>query len=385
MRTVASRSLTGPARTRRRWLAALASAAVLAASAVSAQPPPSAPPESAPLTAMKLRPATAPDGAFAIGLPEGWRLLPARRGDDEVQATAPDGRVRAYLFPLISLTDLYVRTSGLVPQYRRCIAVRGVVACADALAQVLAGFVARPHGPRDALALLTAVLRRRGMAPEGLRIARETPVSAEGTATIAAGGSTTAEWFLLQSRTVPNPLFPQPGSVESFAFLRGCEGPGDGLAAGDLRSCAAVLASFRPAPAWINRPVQAVLGFYVQMQRELQNSMTATEIYRFGEQSIAQYRQTQGVIANWGDRVRAMQMQQSAQTMATTMQTAGDWMNALTGARVVTDPQTGTSYLAETHFQTFRHYCLSAGQLYGLNGTGGCGVNATTLNAGPPD
>lgn len=385
MMTVASQLSAVVARICRRWRVTCGLAALLVASGAPApaQQVPSATMEPAALPAIRLFPAAAPDGGFTIGLPEGWHLLALQRTDDPVQAAAPDGRVRAYLFPLIPLTDLYVRTSGVVAEYRRCVPARGVVACADALAQVLAGFVAHPHGAREALALLSSLLRGRGMAPEGLRITRETPAMVEGTATVTAHGTLTAEWFLLQTRTVPNPLFPQPGSVESFAFLRGCEGPGERLAAADVRLCAAVLASFHPTPAWTGRPVQSVLAFYVLMQRELQNRMTANEVYRFGEQSIAQYRQTQGIIADWGDRVRAMQMQQSAQTMATTMQTAGDWMNALGGARIVTDPQTGTSYLAETHFQTFQHYCLSAGRIQGLNGNGGCGVNATPLMPGP--
>ncbi len=387
MTTVTSASVAAMTRMRLGARAASSVALLLAVAALPvsapAQQAASAPPGSAALPAMKLSPATAPGGAFTLGLPEGWHLLPLRRAGDPIEAAAPDGRVRAYLFPLISLTDLYVRTAGVVAQYGRCVPARGVVACADALAQLLAGFVARPHGPREALSLLAALLRARGMAPEGVRIVRDTPALVEGTATVTAGGALTAEWFLLQSRTVPNPLFPQPGAVESFAFLRGCEAPGGHLAAADVRQCAAVLASFRPTPAWTERPVQSVLGFYAAMQRELQNRMTANEVYRFGEQSIAQYRRTQEIIADWGDRVRAMQMQQSAQTMATTMQSAGDWMNALSGARVVTDPQTGTSWLAETHFQTFQHYCLSAGQIYGLNNSFGCGVNATTLTAGP--
>ncbi len=335
------------------------------------------------LKAVPLIPLRVPGGMFSVAVPEGWHLSAApigQQSNGEITIYAPDGRADAFIFPLLSLTNLYVESSGIVPQYRQCMSTRGVLPCSEALVQRLASFTAERYSPRQAFGLLVTMLQRSGAVVQDVRLRFVSADEVEGRATVTTRGRSADDWFLLRMLEVPNPLFAQSSHVEGFVFLRGCEAPVGQLGPAELKPCAAVLGSFRPSSAWAEGPVDRVMTFYRLMGQQIRNRLMANRVFQFGEQSLAQFRQTENVIANWGNRMRQMQMQQFAQSMASNYKITQGWMNALTGSRDLYNPQTGQEYNVNTDFQNFEHYCrTSADVVEGWNGLGSCGPYGTPL------
>jgi hypothetical protein len=321
----------------------------------------------------------APNGEFSIALPEGWHIEGTSangQSDGEVKIYAPDDRADAFIFPLLSLTNLYVETTGVVPQYRQCMVMQGVLPCAQAVVRRLASFTTRQYSAGQALDLLLTKLQRAGAIVRNIHVHVLSAGELEGQSVITVQHKTLSEWFLLRMLEVPNPLFPQPGHVESFVFLRGCEAPVGQLGPAQLKPCAAILGSFRPNPSWVNTPVNRVIEFYRLMGQQIQNRLMANSVFQFGEQSLAQFHQTENTIANWGNQMRQMQMQQFAQNMASNYKITAGWMNALTGRRDIYT-QSGQEYNVNTNFQNYQHYCVSSAGVTGFNGLGSCGPYAT--------
>jgi|GEM_PF-5439986 hypothetical protein len=313
--------------------------------------------------ALLLHPSLSPDGTFTLALPKGWRWQQNQAG-----ISATNGQLEVFIDPLLSFNDVYVTAQGIVRAVQACVQANlgtpGFLNCYEQVIDLFLALNQSPHSAAEGTQLLLSLLAQQGYHPEMRALDSLSPTEAKLQGQLVDPRGPKEVYADIRTFYMPNPVL---GGEETFLFPSGCEAPH--LNKQSLALCAAILASFRPRPTWSETAVAQLWQMYLGLKVSFEQAVASNILFQMGEEDIAQAQHIENLLAGFGNRIRELQMQDFARTMASNYQIAKGWINAYEGRVDLLDPESGKVYnVPDMHVP---YYCAGPGagetQVYGAS------------------
>ncbi len=284
--------------------------------------------------AVPLTATVAPGGDFTASVPRGWSIASSQQGDSFVISPAGQAQPSAY-FIVVDVSDLRFRASIAACS-------RGFRPFGDLLTQCTIPSVrlqlsdsSRVWGPEQALDLILQAMRANGAGQFAVPAVISISSSAYSAQAFYRVSGTTPrgpveQWGVVTTVYLPNPML-DPRAVTSVAIIAGCSASPD-MTPSFRRTCAGIIDSYRPSPAWVGRLTAGMVNNYQQEgQILLQMGYTALQGFQAREQ----------MINNFGHFMQNIQWQTFKAIQSRSYLNGQEWIATFGGNTLMKNPKTG--------------------------------------------
>lgn len=284
--------------------------------------------------AVPLISAAAPGGDFTASLPRGWSIASSQQGDSFVMAPVGRPQPSAY-FIVVDVSDLRFRASIAACS-------RGFRPFGDLLTQCTIPSVrtqladsSHTWAPAQALDLILRGMEANGagqFAPPSVIPISSSAYSAQAFYRVSGTtpGGSTEQWGVLTMVYLPNPML-VPRAVTSLAVITGCSASSD-MAPSFRRTCAGIIDSYRPSPAWVGRLTAGMVNIYEQEGQIL---------LRMGYDALQGFQARQQMINSFGQSMQNIQWQTFHAIQSRSYLNGQEWIATFGGNTLMKNPETG--------------------------------------------
>src|SRR5579885_2117913 len=289
-----------------------------------------------------LTPTHSPDGAVAVALPAGWNINASPQGDSLTMT--PAGRTQpSVIMALFTVSDLRYATRFTACSRSFNPLGNILTSCVVPSVRMQLQDSSRPWTPQEAAQIIMQRLQQTGRVSFGApQWSPASPAQAYYRVSSTGAEGALDNWGSITMFHFANPML-GPGEITSLALLAGCSAP-SGQAESFYATCAGIIHSLRPSPAWGNRFAATLVNGYAQEAQALIN---------MGRSTANSFAYRQQMIAEAGRAVQQMQQEAFERRQAQIVHDAEQWSAALRGEDLVRDPQTGKLYSVPHGYQQY--------------------------------